>query len=226
MSLSKPAMLKAIDLFASLPEPEFEHLADTSVSRQYAPGETLFLEGEQCQGLWVIGEGAVRVVKTTPQGRQLVLATMAAPSSVAEVPVFDGGPYPASVFAFQPTIAILVFKQDFLAACRAHPELALRFLRVFGKRLRHLLGLAERVTFGTIRQRLAQDLLDRARLADSGAFPLEETQEELAARLGTVREVVSRNLGRFQSEGLLRLDRRTVEILDWAGIENEAETQF
>jgi CRP/FNR family transcriptional regulator len=226
MSRSKLEMLQSIELFSAVSGSDLENLAKTAVAKEYAPGDVLFLEGQPCQGLWLIGEGAAKVVKTTPQGRQLVLAVQAAPSTVAEVPVFDGGPYPASLIAVQPTVALLMLKQDFLKLCRADPALTLRFLKVFGRRLRHLVGLAERITFGTIRQRLALDLLERAKLAGSSVFQVEETQEQLAARLGTVREVVSRNLSRFQSEGLVRVERRTVEILDEAGLRNEAETEL
>jgi CRP/FNR family cyclic AMP-dependent transcriptional regulator len=217
-------MLRAIEIFSDMSAADLDDLRP--VGREYAPGDVLFLEGQPCQGLWIIGEGAANIVKTTPQGRQLVIATQEAPSTVAEVPVFDGGTYPASLIAVRPTTALLIPKQDFLRVCRANPALTLRFLKVFGRRLRHLVGLAERITFGTIRQRLAADLLERARIAGGSVFPLEETQEALASRLGTVREVVSRNLGRFQSEGLIRIDRRTVELLDADGLRNEAETEL
>ncbi len=217
-------MLKAIEVFSEMSDIELEGLR--AVAREYGPGDVLFLEGQPCQGLWIIGEGAANVIKTTPQGRQLVIATQEAPSTVAEVPVFDGGPYPASLIAVKKTSALLIPKADFLQVCRANPALTLRFLKVFGRRLRQLVSLAERVTFGTIRQRLAQDLLDRAKFAGAAAFANEETQEALAARLGTVREVVSRNLSRFQSEGLVRIDRRMVEILDESRLRNEAETEM
>jgi CRP/FNR family transcriptional regulator len=224
MGRSKLQMIEAIDIFSELSSAEREALAATGVAKNYSPGEVLFLEGQPCEGLWIVGEGAAKVVKTTPQGRQLVLATQEAPSTVAEVPVFDGGPYPASLIAVQQTLALLILKQDFTRACRSNPALALRFLRVFGRRLRQLVGLAERVTFGTIRQRLALDLLEQSRLAGSVVFQLQETQEDWATRLGTVREVVSRNLSRFQTEGLLQVDRRNVEILNEAGLKDEAET--
>ncbi|HTM50307.1 MAG TPA: Crp/Fnr family transcriptional regulator, partial [Bryobacteraceae bacterium] len=194
MSRSKAEMIQSIDLFAGLSAEELESLAKAAVSGEYAHGDVLFLEGQPCQGLWVIGEGAAKVVKTTPQGRQLILAIQQAPSTVAEVPVFDGGPYPASLIAVQQTTALLILTQDFMRLCKSSPALTLRFLKVFGRRLRQLVGLAERVTFGTIRQRLALDLLERAKLAGSPLFPLRETQDEMASRLGTVREVVSRNL--------------------------------
>lgn len=219
-------MLRSVELFSAVPASDLEILARSVAVKEYAPGEVLFLEGQPCQGLWIIGEGAAKVVKTTPQGRQLVLATQVAPSTVAEVPVVDGGPYPASLIAVQQTTALLILKRDFLALCSNTPTLTLHFLKVFGRRLRHLIGLAERVTFGTIRQRLALDLLERAKLAHSTQFQMQETQEEWAARLGTVREVVSRNLSRFQSEGLVKFDRRTVEILDESGLRHEAETEL
>jgi CRP/FNR family transcriptional regulator len=91
--------------------------------------------------------------------------------------------------------------------------------------LRHLVGFVERVTFGSIRQRLAQALVEMAD-ANGASFAMAETHEDLANRLGTVREVVSRNLGRFQSEGLIRLHRRDVQILNRAGLAAEAETNF
>ena len=226
MGHSKLEVLRSIELFSELAPAELENLSKIAVSKEYAPGEVLFLEGQPCEGLWIIGEGAAQVVKTTPQGRQLVLATQTAPSTVAEVPVFYGGPYPASVTAIQPTVAFLILKKDFLSLCRGNPVLTLRFLKVFGRRLRHLVGLAERITFGTIRQRLAHELLSRAKLAGGLTFRLEETQEELASQMGTVREVVSRNLSRFQTEGLLRIERKNVEILNQAGLQSEAETEM
>jgi len=226
MGFAKLDALKAIELFAGLPEGDLETLAKLAIAKNYAPGDVMFLEGQPCDGLWIIGEGTARVIKTTPRGRQLVLTTQVAPSTVAEVPVFDGGPYPASLIALQPTSALLLLKQDFLNMCRSNPALALRFLKIFGRRLRQLVALTERVTFGTIRQRLGAELRERSRLAGSQVFQLEETQEELANRLGTVREVVSRDLSRFQSEGLLRADRGAIEILDHKGLQQEAETEL
>ena len=226
MTRSKLQMIEALELFSALSTPEREDLAGKAIPKFYSPGDVLFLEGQPCQGLWVIGDGAAKVVKTTPQGRQLVLTTQEAPSTVAEVPVFDGGPYPASLIAVQQTSALLLLKEDFLRLCRSNPALALRFIRVFGRRLRQLVGLAERVTFGTIRQRLALDLLEQSRLVGNTVVQLQETQEAWAARLGTVREVVSRNLSRFQAEGLLSVERRTIEILSEDGLRNEAETEL
>jgi CRP/FNR family transcriptional regulator len=122
--------------------------------------------------------------------------------------------------------AFTVYREDFLACCRRNPELSLRFLEIFGRRLRQLVNLVERITFGSVRQRLATTLLEFSATEGGAAFALPETQEQMASRLGTVREVVSRNLSRFQSEGLIRISRRDVEIVDPAGLRAEAETEI
>lgn len=226
MPATHPSIFSAIDLFQGLDPRELDALASCAVVRNYRSGEDLFLEGEPCAGIHFIESGAVKIVKTTPSGRQLVLAVQSAPATVAEVPVFDGGPYPATVTATEPVRAYILLRNDFRAFCKRNPDLALRFLEIFGSRLRTLVSLVERITFGNVRQRLAQRLLEFAANAASDAFTLPETHEELAAHLGTVREVVTRNLGRFQSEGLIRMARRDIAILDESGLRSEADTEL
>lgn len=223
---ARQQILAQLDLFNVLPPRELEALAASAHERRYAPGEDLFLEGETCRGIYIVAEGLVRIVKTTSTGRQVMLAMQQAPSTVAEVPVFDGGPYPATITAVTEVEAFSIYRNDFLACCRRNPELALRFLEVFGARLRQLVNLVERITFGSVRQRLAETLLEFSETGGGPAFALPETQEQMASRLGTVREVVSRNLSRFQSEGLIRISRRDVEIVNPAGLRAEAETEI
>lgn len=205
---------------------EANALAERAVEKHYSPGEVLFHEGEPCEGLFIIAQGSVKIFKTSGTGREIMLLIDSAPSSVAEVPLFDDGPYPATVSAVDEVIAYLIGKKNFELACRQNPGLPLKMLAVVGQRLRQLVRTVESVTFGSVRQRLARTLLDFGQQAGSETFPLPVTHEELARRLGTVREVVSRNLSRFQAEGLLRIQRREVRLLDRAGLEREAETEL
>lgn len=225
MAARKDLVFKKIPLFATLAPGEVAALAVRAAEKRYAPGEVLFHEGEPSSGVFLLGAGSVKIYKTSASGREVMLAIETAPSSVAEVPIFDGGPYPATVSALTEVVAYLVYTQDFQRVCRQHPEVALKVLAVVGKRLRHLVRLVESVTFGSVRQRLATALLEFAR-EGGDRFTLPVTHEELAARLGTVREVVSRNLSRFQAEGLLRLERRRLVLLDRAGLEREAQTEL
>ena len=221
----KHATLSQIALFASLTEGEIQALGQRAVERRFPPDEMLFWEGEPCAGIFLIVEGSVKIFKTSPGGREMMLALETAPSTVAELPLFDGGPYPASVRAVGPVTTLFVNKNDFQQVCRQYPDVALKILAVVGRRLRHLVGVVEAMTFGSVTQRLARLLLDAAAQAGAGEFDLPITHAEIASRLGTVREVVSRNLARFRAEGLVRVQGHRVEIVDRAGLEREAENQ-
>ena len=130
----------------------------------FSAGELLFSEGEPCNGLNIISRGKVRIFKTSVNGREQVLAIEQPGGSVAELPVFDGGPYPASAVAVENTEIAFISRRDFQAYCLEHPEVSLKVLAVVGARLRHLVGIIEELSFTTIRQRLVSTLL---RLAQS-----------------------------------------------------------
>lgn len=220
---SKASTLTQIGLFAGLAPAEAQALAQRSVERRFDAGEMLFWEGEACAGIFVIVQGSVKIFKTSPGGREMMLAMESAPSTVAELPLFDGGPYPASVRAVQPVTTLFINKSDFQQVCRQFPDLALKVLAVVGRRLRHLVMLVESMTFGSVTQRLARLLLDASRAAGSDEFELPATHQELASRLGTVREVVSRNLARFRADGLVQVQGHRIEIQDRTGLAREAE---
>lgn len=227
-SVTAPAKerLARVPFFQGLTPEELEPLAARMVERRYQAGQMLFAEGDPCEGIYLILEGTVKIFKTSPAGREITLAVETAPSSVAEVPLFDGGPYPASVVALEEVTSGFIHSRDFRQACRQHPELALKMLAAVGRRLRQLVALIEAVTFGSVRQRLASLLLEFGEQAGAATFTLPATHQELASRLGTVREVVSRNLSRFQFEGLIRLSGRRVELVDRQGLRREAEAEL
>lgn len=222
----KLAVFSRIPLFAALSERELHALSERAAEKRFAAGTILFHVGDPCTGIYLIAQGSVKIFKTSSSGREVMLSIDTAPTSVAEVPLFDGGPFPATVSAIDGVTAYIVSKQDFHNVCLQNPELSLKVLAVVGRRLRHLVGIVESLTFGSVRQRLARSLLDFRASAGSDAFTLPVTHEELALRLGTVREVVSRNLSRFQAEGLLRVHRREITVVDRAGLEREAETEL
>jgi CRP/FNR family cyclic AMP-dependent transcriptional regulator len=215
-SLERITVLKSVTLFADLSESELGFLAERSSFRSFAPNELIFSEGDPCAGLFIIQSGAVKIFKTSASGREQVLGVERAGNSMAEVPIFDGGSYPASSLAVEDSNLLFVRKEDFHALCMEHPEVALKVLKVVGRRLRGLVGIIEELSFTTVRQRLLAYLLRLARQTTPGThgveFTLPVTQQELAAELGTVRELVSRNLSRLQAEGLIKLQARSILI--------------
>ena len=219
----KLSALSEIALFAALSESELQGLAQRAVEKRFAAGDMLFWEGEPCAGIFLIVEGTVKIFRTSPSGREVMLSIESAPATVAELPLFDGGTYPASVSVVAPVTALFINKNDFQQFCLQYPAVALKVLAVVGRRLRHLVGLVESMTFGSVTQRLARMLLDAAQSAGADAFDLPATHQELASRLGTVREVVSRNLARFRAQGLIAIQDRQVRILNRPGLQQEAD---
>lgn len=217
------AVLAGTALLSSLSPPELHLLAARTVRKLFSAGELLFSEGEPCNGLHIIARGKVRIFKTSVTGREQVLAVNDPGESVAELPVFDGGPYPASAVAIESTEIAFISRRDFHAFCLEHPEVALKVLSVVGARLRRLVGIIEELSFTTIRQRLIAALLklaqDEGRKTERGIeFQLPATHQELANQLGTVRELISRNLMRLQAEGLLEVDARQIVVKDIKGL--------
>ncbi len=141
--VSALALLRSVAVFSSLSDPELDFLTARLVSRRFRAGELIFGEGEPCAGLYVVQTGNVRIFKTSAGGREQVLAIDGPGSSIAELPVFDGGNYPASAQAVTDCLLIFFSKQDFQALCLKHPQVALKVLRVVGARLRRLVGIIE-----------------------------------------------------------------------------------
>jgi CRP/FNR family transcriptional regulator, cyclic AMP receptor protein len=221
--------LARVSIFSGLIESELVSLAQRAVPRHFSAGETVFGEGEPCAGLYVVESGHIRIFKSSAGGREQVLSIEGPGSSVAELPVFDGGNYPASVTAVDDATLLFVSKQDFQSLCLAHPQVALKVLRVVGARLRRLVGIIEELSFTTVRHRLASFLLRLAqkegkRTPEGVEITMPASNQELASQIGTVRELVSRNLSRLQAEGLIKIDGRSVIVCNLKALEAELES--
>lgn len=227
--LNRSETLARVAIFSGLSETELAFLAQRIVPRRFSAGETVFSEGEPCSGLYVVESGHVRIFKSSAGGREHVLGIEGPASSVAELPVFDGGNYPASVTAIDDATLLFVSKQDFQALCLAHPQVSLKVLRVVGARLRRLVGIIEELSFTTVRHRLAAFLVKLAKSSGTRTeggieITLPANNQELASQIGTVRELVSRNLSRFQAEGMLKVDGRHVLVTDLKALEAELDS--
>ncbi len=218
--------LAKVAIFSGLAEGELALLTQRAVPRRYAAGEIVFSEGEPCSGLYVVESGHARIFKSSANGREQVLSINGPGSSIAELPVFDGGNYPASVAAIDDATLLFVSKKDFHALCLTHPQVALKVLRVVGARLRRLIGIIEELSFTTVRHRLASFLLRLAekegkRTSKGMEITLPVSNQELASQIGTVRELVSRNLSRLQAGGMLKIDGRRLTICNLKALEAE-----
>lgn len=224
-SSTRLATLQKTPLFAELENHELVYVAERAVVHHFNPGQLIFSEGDPCPGLWVIESGKVRIFKSSPNGREQVLAIEGPGRSVAELPVFDEGKYPASAASVGETSLLFVSKDDFQSLCLKHPQVALKVLRTVGRRLRGLVAMIEELSFSTVRHRLIALLVRMARQGEQTTrgivVMLPPNNQELAARIGTVRELISRNLSRLQAEDLIEVDGRKLIIRNLTALQNE-----
>jgi CRP/FNR family transcriptional regulator len=211
------ATLRRLPLFTDLMESELILVAERVTVKQFSRGEIVFSEGDPCRELLIVRDGRVNLLKTTVNGRRQLISVERAGSSLSEVSAFDGQAYPVTAETAADTTLLRLEADHFRKVCLQHPEMALKIIKVLSHRLRRMSRLIEDLSFSTVRGRLVAYLVhlahDEGRATSQGIeFELTENNEQLAARLGTVRELVSRNLGRLHNEGLIQMSRRTVRI--------------
>jgi CRP/FNR family transcriptional regulator len=211
-------LLSSIPLFSGLPPGARAALASVLQDRRYRPGQYLIHQACAPEGLFIICEGRVRLARIGPDGREQVLQMVGAGQLFNAEPLFDGGPTPANARAMSPVRALLLPAAVLVALIGSHPSIALLLLRELSMRQRELVILLEDLHFRSVRARLARVLL---REAHDGAATI--TQQELAERAGTVREIVGRTLRDMQQEGLVRLLRGQVTVLDLPRLSEVAE---
>jgi CRP-like cAMP-binding protein len=215
----KIAALRRTAMFGELSETELRALASRAVERRLQRDEILFMAGDEARGLFVIVEGALRAFREGFDGREQVIHVERAGATIAELPVFDDRPYPSTVAADEEAAVLFIAKSDVRQLCLEHPQIALAALRVLAGRLRRCAELVESLSLREVDQRLARWLLGEARLRGvrTGAgieITLALTNQQIAARIGSVREVVSRALARLQHNGFIGVDGRRVTIAD------------
>ena len=198
--------------FSSASDDALSELAKGMSLRHYAAGENIFSEGEPCAGLYIIKSGSVKIYKVSHRGREMVLRAPESGESFNEVPVFDGGPNPASVTTLSESQIWLVSCDIVRSTLARHPEMAAAIITNLTQNLRMLVELVETISFLKVTNRLARLLcnLPDEQLQGKGASRL--TQDNLAARLGTVREVVARSLKELEDNGAIQVKNRRITI--------------
>jgi CRP-like cAMP-binding protein len=218
---TRPQALRRISLFADLSNDTLAHIADAAHARTFAPGEIIIIWGDPCQAAYFIAEGQVRVYRLSPTGREQVLAQLGPGQAFNTVPPFQsGGVNHATVQAITSVTLYTIPCDDLHRLVITCPEMALTILQDFATRLDHLTNLVEDLALRTVRGRLARFLLEHA---EADAVTRRWTQEEIAAHLGTVRDMIGRTLRTFADAGLVRMNRQRIELLDREGLKAEAE---
>ena len=208
--------LRGCRLFAGLPAPDLQHVADTTVVKSLAKDDYLFREGEPARGFYVVQRGSINVHRVNAAGKEQIIHIFRAGESFAEVALAAETGYPADARALEPSQVLLVQKEGMLALVRRQPELALRMLASMSSHLRVLVSQLEDLTLKDVETRLANWLVKRCPNPTSDRpvrIELTMTKRVLAAELGTVSETFSRTLGKFREQALLEVKGKTVTVL-------------
>lgn len=211
------ALLRRVPYFSGLADDALAALAAVAVERRYGRGQVIFLEEEPCAGLYLVAEGEVKIFKLSPQGREQILHRVGPGETFNDVAALDGGPNPASAAALNDVMLRVICRSDIQQLAQAYPALAWSLIESIARRTRHLVAMVEDLALRSVKARLARLLLaEAARTPVSGEIARSQmvTQAEMAARLGTVREMIGRGLRDLADDGAISLDRHRIVIRD------------
>jgi CRP-like cAMP-binding protein len=181
-----------------------------------APGEVVFEEGQPCPGLVIVAEGLVDIRQISLRGREQIFHTEGPGATLGEAPLFDEGGCIASAVALEPTRIMLLPRAEVMRLCQRHPAVALAMLKTMAGRVRRFAGLVSDLAFHPVAGRLARylDAAAAAPVRTGARVQLTLTQAQLAARLGTVRELVARAFAQLEESGIITRERSRVIIRD------------
>lgn len=232
MSLSRRLdVLRKSALFQHMPEVSLRDLASGAVERKLTGGEILFTANHPSEGLYVVLSGAVRAFRVNMDGREQTIHIEHSGGTLAEVAVFDGGPYPSTTIAEEDSEVLFLSRENVRRFMLQHPEVALTALSILAKKLRRVASMVEQLSLMDLGQRLACLLMEEAEktgqpVQNGLSFSLPFSHSQLAARLGSVREVVSRALQKLIHHGVIQLHGHRIVILDTKALHEFSENRF
>jgi CRP-like cAMP-binding protein len=206
------ARLQRVEHFKRLPDADIRAIVTAGRVRRFAAGETIFVEGAPCAGMFVLLEGRVHLRKLGPQGQESIMAIVEPVIMFNEVAVLDGGPNLATAVAAQDCTAWQIGCDNFQALLARYPMVGLGLLRVLAARNRFLVAQYEDLSFRTVQARAAKLLLD---LSADGSRPIDRRHHpnhEMAAQIATVPEAFSRALNAFKRNGCITCTRATITV--------------
>jgi CRP/FNR family transcriptional regulator len=227
MPIEKIAILRKIYLFSGLQEADLKGLAQLALSRAFPKQTSIFGEGKEAQGFYILITGQVKLVKSSLEGKEYILRLVGPGETFGEAAVFAESPYPATAIALEDCQTLFFPKPPFLRHLADSPALARNMLATLSRLMFHLTRQLEDLSLKEVSARLARYILERCRethgrIAEGLTLELPTTKTQLAAYLGTISETLSRTLARFKSLGLIEVDKGKITIMDSASLQNMA----
>ena len=218
------AFLRQTILFDGVTAAQLVELAAIAIPQSYIKEESLFHRGESGRGFFIVQSGRIKVFKLSKDGREQILHIFGEFDHFAEVPVLDGKPYPASATAIEAATVLFFPRQPFLKLLQQQPDLAINLLKSFARHLRHFSNLVDNLTLREVPARLASYLLHLSQQTNSAeTITLDLSKGQLAARLGTIPETLSRIFAKLKRQGILNVQGMQIQILDLEGLRELAD---
>ena len=214
-------LLSSIAYFKNLDKTTLQSVVRATLQRSYDAGQLVFLEGEPSGGLCVVQSGWLKALKMSPDGREQVLNFLGPSEAFGAVGVFASALNPVTIIALEPSTIWIIQRSIMLQLLDDHPSLAHAVIQDLAKRVQHLIQLVEDLSLRTVESRLARLILEQVQ-TDTLTRQRWATQAEMAARLGTVPDVINRALRALAQDGLIKVERHQIQVLDKDGLEIKA----
>ena len=202
--------LRGNQYFDELPDKLLKKISEHMNMREYPRGDVLFWEGDPANGMYIMEQGSAKIFRSSPQGRQYIVRILQERDTFAEVPTFDGGMHPVNVEALETCRVWEIDGETLRELVNFYPAFAQKIIRNYSQMLRGMVRMVSEMAFYQVTHRLAR--LIESMPQDKSAPHW--TQEQLAAQLGTVREVVARSLKELERSGAIKMEDRRILIAD------------
>lgn len=220
--MNKKELLKQCFLFSGLDDSIIFKLEKIVLEKKVYGGEMLFLEGEPADSFFVLAEGRIDLVKNSIGGREQLIKSVKVGDMFAEVVAFSGEDYPATAISREQSLVFYIKTKTFLDFLKNYPQVSLKMIGGMAKLLRHLNNLVSDLSLGSVTSRLAKYLVEQTKITGTLDFELDIRKKELAQKINTVGETLSRNLKKMEEDGLILVQNRRILIKDIKQLENLA----
>lgn len=202
-------------LFEGLPAEQLAEIEQITSKKQFEKGETLFFEGDEGEGFYMLVSGKVKIFKISPGGKEYILHICHPGEMIAEAPVFHGYPFPANGETLEKS-SLLFFPRDrFVQLVHKTPSIAINMLGLLSMRLRRFANQIENLSLKEVPSRLAGYLLySLDEQGEGDTIELGISKGQLASLLGTIPETLSRILSKMSKDGLIEVQGKMITILD------------